>query len=187
VADATPEAIERVLAGVRLVALDVDGTLTDGRVGRAGDEELLSFHVHDGQGLVWLREAGIHVAWISGRGSRAVEHRARELGVRELLLHVRDKARALAELQRRLDVAPAHTLAMGDDLADLALLSGVALFAAPANARPEVRARARLVTAAAGGAGAVRELAERLLAARGLWQERVRRASGPGLEPGARG
>jgi len=161
--------LARVLSEVRLLALDVDGTLTDGRVAYLGDEELCSFDVHDGQGLVWLREAGVQVAWISGRGSRAVERRAEELGVREVLLRVKDKARTLAELQARLDVAPAHTLAMGDDLADLGLARRAALLVAPANARPEVKAQARIVTLAAGGAGAVRELAERLLRARGAW------------------
>lgn len=169
-AAASAGALERALADARLLVLDVDGTLTDGRVAYLGDEELAVFHVHDGQGLVWLREAGLQLAWISGRGSRAVERRARELGVRELFLRAGDKGRVLAELQQRLDLAPRHTLAMGDDLPDLAFAARAALFVAPSNARPEVRARAGLVTAAAGGAGAVRELAERILAVRGLWQ-----------------
>lgn len=180
-------ALERILAEARLLALDVDGTLTDGHVAFVGSEELAVFHVHDGQGLVWLREAGVQVAWISGRGSRAVERRAKELGVRELYLDVQDKRRVLIELQRRLDVAPEHTVAMGDDLTDLALVAHAALFVAPANARAEVRARAQLVTQAAGGAGAVRELAERLLQARGHWQERVSRALGPNPRPGGAG
>jgi 3-deoxy-D-manno-octulosonate 8-phosphate phosphatase (KDO 8-P phosphatase) len=158
---------DKALAEARLLVLDVDGTLTDGRVVYVGDEELAVFHVHDGQGLVWLREAGIELAWISGRGSRAVERRARELGVRELHLGVQDKERALADVQQRLDIPPADTVAMGDDLLDLALAERAALFVAPANARPEVKARAQLVTAAGGGAGAVREVCERLLAARG--------------------
>lgn len=178
---AAARALERALAEARLLVLDVDGTLTDGHVAYVGSEELSVFHVHDGQGLVWLREAGVQVAWISGRGSRAVERRAKELGVRELHLGVNDKARVLAELQRRLDVAPEHTLAMGDELSDLVLALRVALFVAPANARAEVKERAQLVTQAAGGAGAVRELAERMLAARGLWSARVARALGRSL------
>jgi len=162
-------ALDRALAEARLVALDVDGTLTDGRVAFLGTEELSVFDVHDGLGLVWLREAGVTVAWVSGRGSRAVERRAKELGIRELHLGVKDKLRALQELQRRLDIAPEQTVAMGDDFPDLVMASRAALFVAPANARAEIRARARLVTSAAGGAGAVRELAERMLAARGAW------------------
>lgn len=168
--------IEAVLQHARLLVLDVDGTLTDGRVVYAGNEEIATFHVHDGQGLVWLREAGLQLVWLSGRGSPAVQRRAEELGVREVHLAVADKARVLADLQQRLGVTVAHTIAMGDDLADLALLPRAALFVAPANARPEVKRRAGLVTEAAGGAGAVRELAERVLAARGLWKQRVDRA-----------
>jgi len=156
-----------VLARARLLVLDVDGTLTDGRVAYVGEEELAVFHVHDGQGLVRLAAAGVHVAWITGRGSRAVERRARELGVSELHQHVKDKAEALRALQSRLDVTPARTVAMGDDLADLQMAPLAALFAAPANARPEVLERAGLVTAARGGEGAVRELVDRLLRARG--------------------
>ena len=171
--DAAARPVERALAEARLLALDVDGTLTDGRVSYVGTEEIATFHVHDGLGLVWLREAGVEVAWISGRGSQAVQRRARELGVRELHLGVQDKARVLSELQRRLDVTPRQTVAMGDDLPDLALAARAALFVAPANARAEVQARAELVTRAAGGAGAVRELAERILAARGAWPARV--------------
>lgn len=168
--------LERALAEARLLALDVDGTLTNGCVAYAGIEELAVFHVHDGQGLVWLREAGVQVAWISGRGSRAVERRAKELGVRELHLGVTDKGRVLTEIQQRLDIAPEHTLAMGDDLSDLALARRAVVFVAPANARPEVKPRAQLVTQAAGGAGAVRELVERILSARGLWKARVQGA-----------
>jgi 3-deoxy-D-manno-octulosonate 8-phosphate phosphatase (KDO 8-P phosphatase) len=144
----------------------VDGTLTDGRIAYLGGEELLTFHVHDGQGLVWLRDAGLELAWITGRGSPAVETRARELGVHRLFQHVTEKALVLCALQEELDLAPAQTIVMGDDLGDLAMAERAALFVAPANARPEVLARAGLVTRAAGGAGAVRELAERLLAAR---------------------
>lgn len=156
------------LARVRLVVLDVDGTLTDGSVNYLGSEELVRFDVHDGLGLVWLRRAGMELAWITGRGSRAVECRAAELGVKELFLHVSDKLACLAELQQRLGLAPEETLAMGDDVVDLTLRPRVTLFVAPANARSEVRARADWVTHAAGGRGAVRELAERLLEARGL-------------------
>jgi 3-deoxy-D-manno-octulosonate 8-phosphate phosphatase (KDO 8-P phosphatase) len=160
------ERLERTLAAVRLVALDVDGTLTDGRIAYLGDEELCTFHVHDGLGLVRLRTAGIALAWITGRGSRAVEARACELGVLELHMHVSDKAAVLAEVQARLDITPANTLAMGDDLPDLRLAEHARLFVAPANAREEIKAYAAFVTRASGGAGAVRELAERILRAR---------------------
>lgn len=157
------------LARARLVALDVDGTLTDGRVVYVGDEESLAFDVRDGQGLAWLVRAGLTVVWITGRGSRATERRARELGVTRYLPHCRDKGSALEALQRELGFTPTETVAMGDDLPDLALGRRAALLVAPADAVAQVRARAGWVTAAAGGRGAVRELCEHLLRARGEW------------------
>jgi len=165
----------RVLAGVRLLALDVDGTLTDGRVTYAeldgGVGELQAFHVQDGQALVWLQRAGVAVAWISGRGSAPTRRRAEELGVAELHLRAGPKDGVLAGIQARLGIAVEHTAAMGDDLPDLALQRRAAFFAAPADARPEVRSAADLVTSARGGRGAVRELAEAILAAQGRWPE----------------
>ena len=166
------------LKRVRLVALDVDGVLTDGAVVYVGGEELQRFSVYDGQGLVWLVREGIEIAWISGRGSRATQARARELGVRELHLQVAKKDEALAEIQERLGITVAETAAMGDDLADLALAARAGFFAAPANARAELRARADLVTRARGGEGAVRELAEAILRARGAWRALTRPTRG---------
>ena len=159
--------LERSLAGVRLLALDVDGTLTDGGVTFVGDQELQRFNVHDGQGLVWLRREGLELAWISGRGSEATRRRATELGVSELHLNSGDKAAVLADIQARLGIDVNATLAMGDDIPDLALASRAGVFACPADARPEVQARADVVTTARGGEGAVRELCEALLRARG--------------------
>lgn len=161
----------RRLAAVRLVALDVDGVLTDGRVVYVGAEELQAFDVQDGQGLVWLRERGVQLAWISGRGCRATEARAAELGVDHLHLRSGPKGPVLEGVQRAADVAPGATLAMGDDLPDLALATRGELFIAPANARAEVLARADHVTCARGGRGAVREMCELVLAARGRWEE----------------
>jgi 3-deoxy-D-manno-octulosonate 8-phosphate phosphatase (KDO 8-P phosphatase) len=177
------EELERRLANARLLVFDVDGTLTDGGVNYVGDQELCRFHVHDGQGLVWLAQAGLTLAWISGRGSRAVERRALELGVKRVVLGAVDKAAALERMQAELGIGVEHTLAMGDDLPDLALAARAVVFVAPANARPEVRERAAFVTAAKGGEGAVRELAERVLAARGEWEARVARALAPGETP----
>jgi len=162
--------VASVLARVRLLALDVDGVLTGGHVvlGEAG--EIQVFDVRDGLGVKWLLRSDVQVAWISGRGCAATRRRAAELGVRELALGSGPKDRALAELQARLGLAPEATAAMGDDLPDLAMRSRCALFAAPSDAREEVRSRADLVTRASGGAGAVRELAELVLRAQGRWQ-----------------
>ncbi len=165
----SPRILER-LRRVRLLVLDVDGVLTDGRVTYTdAGAEIQAFCAHDGQGLEWLRRAGIPTAWISGRGSKATERRARELGVEELHLECAGpKDAVLRSLQERLGVPVEETAAMGDDLPDLALAERAAFFAAPANARPELLARADLVTRAFGGRGAVRELAELLLRAQGL-------------------
>lgn len=166
-----------MLARARLLALDVDGTLTDGGVVYVGEQELVRFSVRDGQGLALLARAGVAVAWITGRGSRATERRARELGVAAYRPKASDKAAALAEVQGLLGIAPADTVAMGDDLPDLALARGAALFAAPLDAAPEVLARAAWVARSPGGAGAVRELCQAILSARGLWDELVEAAA----------
>ena len=112
-----------------------------------------------------------------GRGCAATQRRARELGA-TLVTHAGPKGEALERLQVELGIEPEHTLSMGDDLADLGLARRSALFAAPADARPEVRERARLVTDAAGGCGAVRELCELILAAKGSWRSIVDAAGG---------
>ena len=160
----------RRLAAVRLAVFDVDGTLTDGRVVYVGDEELQSFCVHDGQGLAWLARAGVELAWITGRGCRATMRRAEELGVRHLHMREGAKDQVLQALQARVGIAAEATLAMGDDLPDLAMVPHASLFIAPANARPEVLQAADLVTRAPAGAGAAREVAELVLRARGDWQ-----------------
>lgn len=157
------------LAGARLVALDVDGCLTDGRIVHGPHGEQLAFDVKDGQGLVYLARAGLAVAWISGRDSPGVRSRAQQLGVRELHLGVGSKEEVLRALQARTGLGEAQTVAMGDDLPDLGLRAASALFVAPADACAEVRRAADHVTAAGGGRGAVRELCELVLAARGLW------------------
>lgn len=157
------------LAHARLLVLDVDGVLTDGSVVYGPSEEIAVFHVRDGLGIKLLVREGLTVAWISGRGCEATRRRAAELGVEEVHLRSGPKGAVLAELQARLGVGPEHTIAMGDDLPDLALAAGSAVFATPADAHAEVRARAHLVCAARGGRGAVRELAETILRARGRW------------------
>ncbi len=175
----TPDLDDRELArlaAAKLLVLDVDGTLTDGRVVYVGDEESQAFCVRDGQGLVWLKRAGVKLAWISGRGSRPTERRAEELEIDFVRLRCSDKTAALKEVQAELGVTPEETIAMGDDLPDLALASGSSFFAAPADARKEVRERADLVVGAIGGNGAVRELCEHCLRAKGLWQGLVETA-----------
>jgi 3-deoxy-D-manno-octulosonate 8-phosphate phosphatase (KDO 8-P phosphatase) len=164
--------VEQLLAlarEVRLVGLDVDGVLTDGQLlfldsGQAGRQ----FHVRDGQGLRALQAAGITVAWISGRQSRAVEHRAQDLGILELHQGVQDKGPVWAALQARLGVSAQHSAFMGDDLPDLPCLRLSGLSACPSDAVDEVLAESRFVSRQRGGHGAVRDLCDLLLRARQL-------------------
>ena len=155
------------LAAIRLLACDVDGVLTDGRLRYGADGELdKTFDVRDGHGLRRLLDAGVEVAWITARGGPAVELRARELGVRHVRTGRRDKGTALAELAAALAIEPAAIAYVGDDLIDLPALRAAGLAIAPADAQPEVRAQAAWVTRAAGGRGAVREVCDAILAAR---------------------
>jgi 3-deoxy-D-manno-octulosonate 8-phosphate phosphatase (KDO 8-P phosphatase) len=167
--DALESRLAERLRPVRLLVLDVDGTLTDNTVTVGDGGESLRFCVADGLAIKELQKAGVAVAWISGRGSPAAAARASELGVAELRLNTLAKAEAALEIARRRGITVSGTAAMGDDLPDLALRSACGFFAAPASARPEVLERADLVTSAAGGAGAVRELAELILRAQGRW------------------
>jgi 3-deoxy-D-manno-octulosonate 8-phosphate phosphatase (KDO 8-P phosphatase) len=161
--------LSRRLAQIRLAVFDVDGTLTDGRVVYVGGEELQTFCVKDGYALARLHPAGIAHVWITGRGCDATERRAKELGVTELLLEVRNKTEALAEVQARLGVSKDETLVMGDDLPDLEMKAGAGLFAAPRDAAPEVLECADIVSGFAGGGGAAREVCGLLLSAQGAW------------------
>ncbi|HET6437873.1 MAG TPA: 3-deoxy-D-manno-octulosonate 8-phosphate phosphatase [Anaeromyxobacter sp.] len=162
-----PRELLRRAAQIRLLLLDVDGVLTDGRLfyGPEG-EERVAFDVKDGHGIVLLRDH-IEVGVISGRAGRAARPRLEELRVRHLLLGERDKLAAYGRLAA-LGFADAEVAYMGDDVNDLPLLLRVGLSACPADALPEVRARVHFCAGAAGGRGAVRELCDLLLRARGL-------------------
>ena len=150
---------------IRLLVLDVDGVLTDGRLyfGARG-EALKVFDVRDGYGLVRLQRAGVVVAVISGRRSRAVSARCRELGVRHVHQGVSDKLAAFERLRSRLGIRPDESACIGDDLPDVPLMKAVALSFAVADAHPQARRAARFVTRRGGGRGAVREVCDRLLA-----------------------
>ncbi|MBI4611357.1 MAG: HAD hydrolase family protein [Candidatus Rokubacteria bacterium] len=155
---------------VRLLVLDVDGVLTDGRLhyGPCG-EEWTVFHVQDGYGLVAAQRAGLQVAIVSARASAAVSRRMADLGVREVHQGVADKEGFFTTLLGRLGVARDEVAYMGDDLPDLPLLTSVGLALAPADAVPEVRAVAHWVARRPGGAGAVREAVEAILRVRAAW------------------
>ena len=154
-------------ARVRLLVLDVDGVLTDGRLyyGARG-EALKVFHVRDGVGLKQLAAAGVTVAVISGRRSGMTSRRCRELGVRHVLQGVEDKLAAFHRLRGRLGMSSSVCACVGDDAPDVPLMREVGLSFAVADAHPQARDAALVVTRLAGGKGAVREICDYLLEAR---------------------
>lgn len=159
---------------IRLLVLDVDGVLTDNAIylgpvdGRR--VELKQFDVQDGLGMVLLRETDIAVAWLSGRHSEATTLRAQELKIPIL---VQDsgarKVPALTAMLAELKLNWSQTAFVGDDLADIGVMERVGLPIAVANAVDEIKQTARWVTSRPGGRGAVREVVEALLRARGEW------------------
>ena len=165
---------------VRLLALDVDGVLTDNGIWIgpiAGQRvELKRFDIQDGLGLVLLRTAGIPVIWLSGRHSDATELRARELKVEEVLqVSGPAKLETMGPVLERRGLAWDEVAYVGDDLADLQVLRRVGLPLAVANAVPDIREVAAVTTTAQGGHGAVREFVDALLKARGLWDDMIER------------
>jgi 3-deoxy-D-manno-octulosonate 8-phosphate phosphatase (KDO 8-P phosphatase) len=160
---------------VKLLVLDVDGVLTDGRMtlSERGDE-LKSFHTHDGMGVNLAQRAGLIVALVTGEKSTIAQARGAKLGVAEIVLGARRKAETLDALCLKLGVAAADTAFMGDDLLDIPALERAGFAVAPANAVAEVRKIVDVVTRAPGGAGAVRECVELILRAQGVWDEAVR-------------
>ena len=155
------------LAALRLVAMDVDGVLTDGGIWytEQGDE-LKRFDVRDGQGLVLLRDAGVMTAVVTRRRSEIVARRARELGIGEVHQDVADKGALVQALLTRHGVSAAHACYVGDDVGDLPAMALVGVPVAVADAVPAVTRAAVYVTRAAGGRGAIRELCDLILSAR---------------------
>ena len=174
-----PDRLDPELARrIRVVILDADGVLTDGGIYVADGEreafELRRFHVHDGVGILMLRRAGITVAIVSGRLSRAVRTRAAELDLEEVhQVDPFDKLPTIEALLARHGARWDEAAYIGDDLADLAVLGEVGLPAAVPGAAAEVRAAAAWTSRKAGGTGAVREFAEALLHARREWTPQV--------------
>ncbi|MGD2125177.1 MAG: HAD hydrolase family protein [Desulfobacteraceae bacterium] len=162
--------IEEKAAEIRLLILDVDGVMTDGRVllNEMG-EEIKSFNIKDGYGLKMLIETGVEVVIISGRTSKAVDRRAKDLGIQEIYQGVADKERVCAQIIERKKLKKANICCMGDDLPDLPLFHQSGISVAVADAAPELRHAATFVTKNGGGRGAVRELCELILKAKKKW------------------
>jgi len=171
----TPEIRERA-ARVRLLLMDVDGVLTDGHLlnvpGPEGKMvETKVFDSQDGIALQWLAWYGIETGVISGRVSPATEERARQVKMKYVYQGHIEKIPLFEEILSKSGIRPEETAYVGDDLTDVVLFRRAGLAIAVANARPEAKSAAHYVTAASGGAGAVREVCEMLLEAKGKWAE----------------
>jgi 3-deoxy-D-manno-octulosonate 8-phosphate phosphatase (KDO 8-P phosphatase) len=167
-------ALAQRLQAVKAVMLDVDGVLTDGGIyydptGR----EIKRFHVADGLGMELLRHAGIRVVILSGRVAEAITRRAAELRVTDCYQGVRDKKAQIERLRQQWQMKAEELLYVGDDLNDLPAFEAVGVRVAVANADAMLRSQAHYVTQATGGNGAVREVCEWLLKARGEWEKAV--------------
>jgi 3-deoxy-D-manno-octulosonate 8-phosphate phosphatase (KDO 8-P phosphatase) len=155
------------LAAIRLLVLDVDGVLTDGRLryGPDGEREKV-FHVRDGYGIRTLAASGVTIALISGRSSEAVARRCADLGIREVQQGKADKGAAFAALIARLGIPARECACIGDDTLDVPMMRQVGLAVAVADAHADARRAAHRRTRLVGGAGAVREVCDWLVAAR---------------------
>ena len=166
--------LQQRAAGIKLLLLDVDGVLTDGVIfyvpdSSGGTFETKGFNSQDGISLQWLSEHGIQTGLISGRKSQATEVRGKQLHMKYVYTGHLHKLPVLEEILADSGLTMANVAYGGDDLVDVPIMRRVGLAFAPANAVAEVKAVAHHVTTAAGGRGAVREMAEMLLKANGAW------------------
>lgn len=160
---------------VKLIAIDVDGVLTNGKIIYSDGSEEKQFAVIDGLGISLARRARVEIAFISVRESEPTSRRARDLGVIELHQGVKRKWERLKEIMKRYGFSAEEVAYIGDDLVDLVPMRKVGLPIAVANAVPEVKEAAVIVTERNGGEGAVREAIEAVLRAKGIWEETVNR------------
>lgn len=162
---------------VEVVVMDIDGVLTDGRIGYGlgHDQEIKFFDVHDGTGIQLARRAGLRAGVLSGRSSLANQRRARELNLDFIYEDVHVKAEGLQRLCADLGVAPRQCLYIGDDLIDIPPMRLAGVSAAVGDAAAEVISAADWVATRPGGRGAVREILERLLRLQGHWEQLLKR------------
>ena len=168
--------MERRAARIKLVLMDCDGVLTDGRITLTteGDEEK-SFHTRDGHGIVLLHRAGLRSGIISGRRSTLVERRAQELGMTFVRQGTWNKIADFEEVLKEAGVSDDEVVFIGDDVTDIPLMQRCGLAVAVADAVPETAAAAHYITQLPGGFGAVREVCELILKAQGRWAELMTR------------
>ncbi|TAN42168.1 MAG: HAD-IIIA family hydrolase [Nitrospirae bacterium] len=167
----TKKQINAIAKNIKLLILDVDGVLTDGSIilDNKGNE-IKAFNVRDGHGIKLLQRHGVIVAVITGRESKVVEVRAKELGINEVYQKYHRKAEALEALLRKTGFSAKETACVGDDIVDIPIFRRIALPIAVADAVEEAKSAALLITKNPGGKGAVREVCELILMAKGVWK-----------------
>ncbi len=160
-------ASRRTLRAIRLLLLDVDGVMTDGGIyfSERGDE-IKKFDIHDGYGIARLRKLGVQIGILTGRTSRLLLRRAQELGITEVYQNVEDKLDTYEHLKRKLNITDAEVAYVGDDEPDIPVMRKVGFSACPSNAMAIVRKEVDFICKNKGGEGAVREVADLILASR---------------------
>ena len=162
------ETLTKKTQRIKLLALDVDGVMTDGSISYSDSgEEIKTFNIKDGLGIKLLQRADIEVTIITGRTSKALEFRAEELGINTITQGREDKCVALCELAKIRQLSLDQIGYMGDDLPDLSAIMAAGIGACPSDAIEPIRNAANWISTARGGHGAVRELADMLLDAKG--------------------
>jgi 3-deoxy-D-manno-octulosonate 8-phosphate phosphatase (KDO 8-P phosphatase) len=174
-------ALKKRAAKIKLLLMDVDGTMTDGGVTLLSQAdntalEIKTFDAHDGQGLTLAQTAGLRTGCITGRESAALLRRAHEMRMEFIYMKQPLKMPAYEEILRRADVADAAVAYIGDDLPDIPLLRRAGLAVAVGDAVPEVKAAAHYTTKALAGHGAVREAVELILKSKGIWEAMLDKA-----------
>lgn len=167
-------AVERRASHIKLLLMDCDGVLTDGRLWLTEDgNEQKAFHTHDGLGLSLFNRSGLKSGIISGRDASSVERRAKELGIEFVRQGDEHKMAAYEEVLRQAGVDEDEVAFVGDDLTDIPLMRRSELAVAVADAMEETRSVAHYITRATGGRGAVREVVELILKSQGRWNDIV--------------
>ena len=167
----TEEELQEIAKDIKLLILDVDGVLTDGSIILDNEgNELKIFNVRDGHGIKMLVKAGVQVALITGRHSKVVERRARELGITEVYQRCHIKTVAFDHIIEKYKLSEQEVAYMGDDIVDIPIFKRVGMPIAVNDAADEARDHAAVVTRHCGGRGAVREVCDFLLKAKGLWE-----------------
>ena len=163
---------------IKLLLMDCDGVLTDGRLWLTSDgDEQKAFHARDGQGISLLHRAGLQTGIITGRTSSAVDRRARDLKMSYVRQYAKDKIKALEEILAEAGVTTDECAYIGDDVGDIPVMRRVGLAVAVSDAVEETKQAAQYITALKGGQGAVREVCDLVLKAQGRWDELMERFS----------